>query len=101
MKDRKEKKKWGLIIIMVFIIIGTSFSIFSGFQPQKEAVKYNGIKFVRSNNAWLAKINGRDAAFSFPPTEVASIGMQQDIASRLQDKFEIDTTSYLNSTYKE
>lgn len=107
MKEKKEKKRWGLIIFIVFIMIGTSFSfVFFGFQPQGEVVKYNGIKFIDRNNPnqgrlWIAQINGRDAAFSFLPKEVESIPTFDDFSTRLQNKFEIDVTYDLNSTFKE
>ncbi len=102
MKERKEKKKWGLIFFIILIMIGTSVSfVFFGFQPQNDVIKYNGIRFVNQNNIWVAKINGNDAAFSFLPADVQSIFVSDDISQRLKDKFEIDVTYDLNSTYKE
>ena len=100
MKEQKEKKKWGLILFIVFIMIGTSFSfVFFGFQPQNEVTKYNGIKFVKYPDRWEAKINGRIAAFSFLPSEVENALAFDDFAKMLQDKFEIDSTYDLNNTY--
>ena len=102
MQQKKEKRRWGLIIFLVFIMIGTSFSfILFGFSPQSETAKYNDIKFVRnpSQNIWIAKIGGREAAFSFLPHEVESILL--DHPESLQGKFEIDFTYDLNSSRKE
>ena len=102
MKDKKEKKRWGLILFIVFIMIGTSVSfVFFGFSPAAERVKYNGFSFVNNGNIWIAEINGREAAFSFLPKEIESINMPYDALQRLQNKFEIDVTYDLNSTYKE
>ena len=102
MKERKEKKKWGLIFFIILIMIGTSVSfVFFGFSPATERVKYNGFSFVNNGNIWITKINGREAAFSFLPEEAESISMPYDISQRLQNKFEIDATYDLNSTYKE
>lgn len=101
--QKKEKKNWWLIIFLVFIMIGTSFSfIFFGYSPSNEAVKYNGIKFVKNplQNIWVAKINGKEAAFSFLPNEVEDISSKESFA-RLQNKLEIDATYDLNSTNKE
>jgi len=103
MKESKERKNWWLIIFIVFIMVGTSFSfVFFGIQ-QDEVVKYNGIKFVNNpaQNIWIAKINGREAAFSFLPSEAENINMSYDISQRLQNKFEIDSTYDLNSTFRE
>ena len=102
MKEKKQKKRWGLILFIVFIMIGTSVSfVFFGFSPATERVKYNGFSFVNNGNIWIAKINGREAAFSFLPSEVESVSAFEDFSKRLQGKFEIDVTYDLNSTYKE
>lgn len=104
MKEKKERKKWGLILFIVLIMIGTSFSfVFFGFSPATEKIKYNGYSFTftPNQNIWVAKINGREAAFSFLPKDVEGIFAFEDISTRLNGKFEIDTTSDLNSTFKE
>ena len=100
MKEKKEKKKWGLILFIVVIMIGTSFSfVFFGFSPVSERVKYNGISFVSNGNIWIAKINGIEVAFSFLPKDVEDISASGDFAALLQGKFEIDATYDLNSTF--
>ena len=102
MKEKKEKKKWGLILFIVFIMIGTSFSfVFFGFSQITNKVKYDGVSFVDNGNIWIAKIDGREAAFSFLPNDVESVSAFDDFAGKLQGKFEIDVTYDLNSTYKE
>lgn len=104
MKDKKEKKKWGLILFIVIIMIGTSFSfIFFGFSPVAEKVKYKGstFTFLPSQNIWISKISDIEAAFSFLPSDVESINLPIDILHKLQNKFEIDVTSDLNNTFKE
>ncbi len=102
MKELKEKKRWGLILFIVFIMIGTSVSfVFFGFEPQNEVIKDSGLKFVRYSDHIEAKINGKYAAFSFLPSEVESIPIPGDISSRLQNRFEIDATYDFNSTYRE
>ncbi len=102
MKEKKEKKNWWLIVFIVFIMIGTSFSfVFFGFSGAAEVVKYNDLKFIKKLDRWEANINGRQAAFSFLPAEVENIPDLNDSVKLLQNKFEIDTTYDSNSTYKE
>lgn len=102
MREKKEKKKWGLILFIVFIMIGTSFSfVFFGFSGIQEKVKYKGITFARFADRWEAKINGVNAAFSFLPSEVEDISAFDDFAKELQGRFEIDVTYDLNSTYNQ
>lgn len=100
MKDKSEKKRWGLILFIVLIMIGTSFSfVFYGFSGDSEKVKYNGVTFVKFPDRWEAKINGRPAAFTFLPSEVENIVALDDSFKTLQGKPEIDFTYDLNSTY--
>ena len=102
MKEKKEKKRWGLIFFIILIMVGTSVSfVFFGFQPQNDIVKYNGVRLVNQNNIWIAKINGKEAAFSFLPSEVESVAASKDFSQKLKDKLEIDVTYDLNSTHKE
>ncbi len=102
MNEGKEKKRWGLILFIVFIMVGTSVSfVFLDFGPKSEVIKDSGLKFVRYTDYIEAKINGNNAAFSFLPAEVESISVPSDFSGRLQNKFEIDATYDFNSTYRE
>ncbi|MBI2124310.1 hypothetical protein HYT92_00820 [Candidatus Pacearchaeota archaeon] len=102
MKENKGKKRWGLMLFIVLIMIGTSFSVFLyGGSPANEVVRYNDIKFVGNGQMWTAKINERKAAFSFLPQEVEDIPVNGSVASLLQNRLEIDVTSDFNSTFKE
>jgi len=102
MKEKKVKKRWGLMVFIVIIMIGTSFSVFLyGGSPANEVVRYNDIKFTGNGQMWIAKINDRQAAFTFLPSEVQDIPISDGINELLQDKYEIDVTSDFNSTYKE
>ncbi|MBI2542198.1 hypothetical protein HYV80_05810 [Candidatus Woesearchaeota archaeon] len=103
MKPQKEKKKVGLMIFLVIIMIGTSFSfIFYGFSPSSEKSRYGefSFTFMPAQGIWAAKINEKQAAFSFLPDEVKDIPSGNS-AKALQNKFEIDSTYDLNSTYRE
>ena len=99
MKEKKEKKKIGLIIFIILIMVGTTFSVFFyGFSAPEEKTKYNGYTFERSNDIWLSKINGNYAAFSFLPKDVEDIKTYKGFEEKLRDKFEIDVTSGTNAT---
>ena len=102
MKEKKQKRRWGLMLFIVIIMVGTSFSAFLyGGSPSNEVVKYNGIKFTGSSQMWLAKINEKKAAFSFLPSEVEKIPVDGNIVALVQNKIEIDVTSDFNSTLRE
>ncbi|MEK6984522.1 MAG: hypothetical protein AABX33_08155 [Nanoarchaeota archaeon] len=100
MKENKEKKRWGLILFIIFMMVGTSFSfVFFGFSGASENVKDRGIKFTKYPDRWEAKINGKYAAFSFLPSEVEDIFVQGESSNALKDKLEIDFTYDLNDTH--
>src|SRR3989338_2328174 len=102
MKVTKEKRKWGLMLFIIMIMVGTSFSvIFFGFSSASETVRYNGIKFTGDGTKWTAKINGGYAAFSFLPNEVEDIKAPSELPALLGNRVEIDATSEANSTYRE
>ena len=104
MKGRKEKKRFWIILFMVVIMIGTSFSfVFFGFSPAEGKVKYGNFLFTLfpNDNIWVARVSGQDAAFSFLPKEVEGINMSLELISKLQGKLEIDATYDINSTHKE
>ena len=102
MKPKKEKKRWGLILFIILIMVGTSFSfIFYGFSPVAERVSYKGFSFSKQKDIWIAKVNDNYAAFSFLPSEVENILVLNDSIKKLQGKLEIDATSNLNDTYKQ
>ncbi len=104
MKPKKEKKKWGTIIFMVFIIIGlTSSFVFFGFSDGggSQNARYNGFTFTNNGNVWITNINGIPAAFNFLPEDVEGIFAFEDFSNRLRNKFEIDVTYDSNSTHKE
>lgn len=102
MTEIKQKRRWGLMLFIILIMIGTSFSafLFSG-SPANEVVKHNGIKFTGNGQMWTAEINGKKAAFSFLPKEVEDIPVDGDVASLIQNKIEIDLTYDFNSTYSQ
>ncbi|HLG23773.1 MAG TPA: hypothetical protein VI564_02475 [Candidatus Nanoarchaeia archaeon] len=98
MKEKKGKKNWWLIGFMIMIMVGTSFSfVFYGFSPSAEKVVYNGIKFTIFQDRIEAKINGKNAAFSFLPQDVLSINSSVDF-NLLKNKYEIDSTYDYNSS---
>ena len=100
MKDKKERRKWGLIVFIVLIMVGTTFSfVFYDSSPATEKVKYNGISFSGDGTKWIAKINGQYAAFTFLPNDVEKIPASGDFPAKLQGRFEVDSTYDLNSTY--
>ncbi|HLC61323.1 MAG TPA: hypothetical protein VJJ52_07920 [Candidatus Nanoarchaeia archaeon] len=102
MKEKTPKIKWGAIIFLIVILVGLSVgSLFYGFAPTSEKIKYNGLTFSTNGQIWTAKINGRKAAFSFLPAEVQNINSTGDFSKILTGKYEIDTTSEVNSTNKE
>ena len=103
MKEQK-KKNWLLMAFLVFIMIGTSFSVLLfGFQPATESIRYNGQKFdfVPKDNLWVSKISGKTAVFSFQPKDVLNINFSEDVSSMMQNRLEIDATYDEDDSFRE
>ena len=100
MRERKEKRRWGLMVFIILIMIGTSFSVFFfGFAPASDTANYKGIKFTSNGNFWIARINAKDAAFSYLPAEVEYLMADEGMEKKLKNKFEIDLTYDFNSSF--
>ncbi len=99
---QRKENKWSKIFVLAFLgftLVGMVFSFaFYGFSDNT-TVKQKGLKFRldRQNQAWMAKVNGNYAAFSFLPSEVENFNVTADLGS-LKNKMEIDVTSDLNDT---
>ena len=98
MKEQKEKRRWGLMIFIVIIMIGTSFGVIIGSDNGTEKVRYNDLVFKFNGNFWTTKVNGQQAAFSHQPKDVENIFLEPKIKTILTNKLEIDTTSEFNSS---
>jgi hypothetical protein len=93
MKERKEKKRYGLMLFLVIMMVGTSFSvIFYGFSSPAAKQKQNGHTFVTNGQAWITKIDGKQAAFSYLPNDVANLKIEGNLPD-LKGRIEIDSTS--------
>ena len=102
MKEKKEKRRWGLMIFIILIMVGTSFGAYLSFAPDStQNVRYKNFVFGYNGKYWIAKINGQQAAFSYQPKDVEDIYVSPEIKDLLPNKLEIDTTSEYNSTAKQ
>jgi hypothetical protein len=97
----EKKKNWFAVGFLVVLTIGMSSSfVFFGFNDGSKVV-YNGYKFLYKGDHWEVKVNGIIAATTYAPEQVSSITIPAEIASLLQNKVQIDTTSDINDTLKD
>ena len=89
------------MLFLVIIMVGTSFSvIFYGFSSPSSKQKQYGYSFVNNGQAWIAKISGKQAMFSYLPEEAKKINVQ-GVLPDLKNRVEIDTTSDFNDKFNQ
>ena len=100
-EGKKKGKNWWAIIFLFFLVIGLSSSfVFFGFGSETK-VKYNGKTFNFRGDHWEAKVNGQIAAFTYPPEQVSTLSMPEQIGPLLLGKVQIDATSNQNDSLKD
>ncbi|MFH2027934.1 MAG: hypothetical protein ABIJ08_02235, partial [Nanoarchaeota archaeon] len=85
-----------------FIMISSVFGvIFYGFGSQDTTLKYKNLKFTREDSGWSTTINNQRVFFDYFPEELENINISSEIVDMLKNKYEIDVTSEINSTFKD
>ena len=83
----KESRFWNKKTIITALIVVLMVSSTAGFifgRDDTASYKYNGYKFNRVNNAWIGKIDGKEAMFNFHPTELEEISLSDNVVSKLE-----------------
>jgi len=85
------------------LIKGSLFGIiFFGFSSGgASSTKYNDFKFVNNGNYWSTNLGGRQASFTYFPTELELILVDDSAINLLKGKVQIDTTTDLDDIYLE
>ena len=100
--DRVEKRKKFMVYLIAFVMIGSTFGvIFYGYNSGTGSIRYNDFKFVNKGGLWSTNVNGREALFTYFPSDVEPINISSSINSKLKDRLEIDVTSDFNDTFAE
>ncbi len=102
-EHKREKKKrlyMSLFIVVIMTLSVLGYMIGSGFEDQTK-FNYNDFKFNQINNRWKTKINNYDVTFDYSPLQVEHINISSNIIERIKNSPQIDTTSNINSSFKE
>ncbi|MBI2208404.1 hypothetical protein HYU50_02815 [Candidatus Woesearchaeota archaeon] len=100
--DRADKTKKFMVYFIGFIMISSVFGvIFFGFGSSRASAAYNGFKFFNRGDFWSTNIDGREAMFTYFPSEIEAIPADDNAISRLKNKPQIDITSDINDTFAE
>ncbi|MFH0868565.1 MAG: hypothetical protein V1831_04600 [Candidatus Woesearchaeota archaeon] len=102
-RHREEKKGSKFLVyfigfIMVFSVFGV---IFWGDGDSAETMRYNGFKFVNKGSFLSVNVDGREAMFTYFPSDVEIIPVDGNLIERLKGVIEIDATSDFNDTFAE
>ncbi len=97
---RKEKRSRGAIYVAVFIaaIMVTSVLGFIFGERDQESMTYKNHDFYKKNLKWVTKINGKDAAFDYFPSEVESINLSENAKNKILNSRMVYVTYDPNQT---
>lgn len=83
---KKEPRRWGSIIVTLFIALSMILSIFAiVLDNQSNQLKYNGYKFSLTNEGYKVKINGRVHTFQYYPSQLESFNLSDDTKKMLSE----------------
>jgi len=102
-RDSGEKRKKLLVYLIGFIMVSSAFGvIFFGFNSGgTNPLVYDKYKFTYKGGVLSTMVNGKEALFSYLPSDVEPIMVNGDAISRLKNAVEIDLTSDFNDTFAE
>ncbi|GIU69929.1 MAG: hypothetical protein KatS3mg002_1165 [Candidatus Woesearchaeota archaeon] len=96
---KNRSKKWGIIFITLLISLSMILSIFAiVIDNQSTQQKYNGYKYIITNEGYKFKINKTIYTFQFHPTQLENINMSQDSKNILSNSMAIVMLFNPNST---
>lgn len=102
---REEKKKFwskqNIVSLFIVLILISSVIGFIWGRGGIQREKYGGYSFIRKGNEWVLKTDIAEIAFDYFPTEVEYINLSSEIASRMLNTFEIDSTYDVEDPYVE
>lgn len=82
----KEPKKWGIILITVFIAFSMILSIFAiVLDNQGSQIKYNNYKFTPTNEGYKVKIDNKWFTFQYYPGQLENIYVDDTIKNDLKN----------------
>ncbi|HLC85840.1 MAG TPA: hypothetical protein VJG30_00945 [Candidatus Nanoarchaeia archaeon] len=103
----KDKRKislaigLGIILLMIFSVVGYSFIGEDQTENQNNEEDYNGYKFSSYNGGWLTSINGRQIVFENNPKDLEGIEFNLGLTT-IKDKIYILTDpDYYNQSDEE
>ncbi|MBL7056274.1 hypothetical protein ISS07_05145 [Candidatus Woesearchaeota archaeon] len=101
-----EKAKKFMVYFMAVLMVGSLFGIvFLGFSSGGDGglgtIEYKDFEFINRGDHWSLDINKVPALFTYLPTDLELILVEEGISSKLQNRIQVDVTSNFNSTLAE
>lgn len=101
-RDDSRKGQKFMVYLMGFIMVGSVFGvIFYGYGGGVNSIREKGFKFVDNGNYWETNVDGQLAIFTYLPSQVEPITIDDFVINRLKNVVQIDTTSDFNDTFVE
>ncbi|MFH0936338.1 MAG: hypothetical protein V1815_01510 [Candidatus Woesearchaeota archaeon] len=96
-------KKLILPLILVFLMIGSTFTIFLSGSSNENEVKYNNLKFTKTDEGWLSYINNQKIVLMNNPKDLENIQISninlQDLNSAQKIYLSINPNENIQQAY--
>lgn len=87
---KKEPKRWGVILVTLFIAFSMIISIFAiVLDNQSNNLKYNSFKFSLTTDGYKVKINDKVHTFQYYPSELENFNLSQNTKDLLSKSIAI------------
>ncbi len=102
-KKESRIKKLILPLILVFLMIGSTFTIFLSGSSNENEVKYNNLKFTKTDEGWLSYINNQKIVLINNPKDLENIQISninlQDLNSAQKIYLSINPNENIQQAY--
>ncbi|MBI4918430.1 hypothetical protein HY837_00745 [archaeon] len=94
----KDKKKVFASLFIAFIMVFSIFGFILSYSLDNETVKYNGHKFVNTEQGWLTVINGERFFFAYTPKDVET-WINEEVKNQLKNTEQLTFSYNPNDLY--
>jgi hypothetical protein len=102
LQKESRTKKLILPLILVFLMIGSVFTVFLSDNNNENEIKYNNLKFTKTNEGWLSYINDRKIVLINNPKDLENIQINinlQDLNSAQKIYLSINPNENIQQAY--
>jgi hypothetical protein len=99
--EAKDKRKQMFMSLFIVAIMSLSVLGYMIGKDSNDSSKYNGFSFIKTQKGWKTEANNKEIFFGYHPSQVSNINISKEIIQKINNSFQIYTTSDENSLNKQ